>query len=96
MFDNPGEIWGSRGCEYSILSNVLYKLNPYMNGSLYTYWIVCTRYIVTCTGWVYWGGDSEINLIILRQRVQFDIIVEIAFNLLICVYMLFQARVQGG
>ena len=40
-------------------------------------------------GWVYWDGESEINLIILRQRVQLDIIVEIAFNLLIYVYMIF-------
>ena len=30
-------------------------------------------YGVGILGWVYWGGDSEINLIILRQQVQLDI-----------------------
>ena len=63
MVDNPGEIWGSRGCEYSILSNVLYKLNPLFEWQFIhildcMYMLYCNMYGV---GYV-WGGVGYVGV----------------------------------
>ena len=86
MIYYPGEIWP---CEYSILSNVLYKFNPSLEWQI--------MHVMECKymNGVYWGSVININKVIIRQKVHIDIIVEmyctcieIDSNFLIYVHMI--------